>query len=314
MRLEVTLCREIIEQCLNNLDIISRENIGKKILHEIYKRKICLSEGLENHYLSYFENEKPDLLYIYHDLMAELLTYEDNVKIISEFESNIDIFENGCERTTGLDIEYLQSLVDTCYNSNDKIIISNILESYNNKLENKGISIINLEGIVNYSENNVLNSYRLPIIRKRIRASQQNSELSNWLKRFILDTSKLIIIDGYIYENSEQFLKYFLCHVPYGVSIRLYTLLNNGNTENEIRRKFTTGVYGSWSIEIFIISDKKEQHARNIYTDKYFISIDRGMGVFGRNGQTLQTDIAIDYHENIDRIDSLNMPSSRKIS
>lgn len=68
--------------------------------------------------------------------------------------------------------------------------------------------------------------------------------------------------------------------------------------------------FKDWKFELFLINSKKEQHARNIFTNKYYIHIEKGMAVFGKRGVSHQSDITIDYKKNIA---TYQMPRSRKI-
>jgi len=174
-----------------------------------------------------------------------------------------------------------------------------------------GLNVYKIQDIIDHSKNNILNDYRLPIVRKRVKTGDNSPGLSVWLSRFLRTENNLEIIDNYIFQEASNFLHYFLIHVPIGANIKIYTMLDNGVSGEQIKRRFKINAFKNWNIDVFIYTDKKEQHARNILTDNYFINIDKGMRVFGRNHMTEQSDIAVDHKCNIcDR----SMPIANEVS
>ncbi|GAF66058.1 hypothetical protein BTS2_2958 [Bacillus sp. TS-2] len=93
------------------------------------------------------------------------------------------------------------------------------------------------------------------------------------------------------------FLDYFLKHVKEGANIKLHTILNNKNTISNLISTFTNPPFDRWNISLYLFRRRRDQHAREIITNKYYIEIEKGMAVFGRYGNTDQTNITIGYKD-----------------
>lgn len=303
LKIDVVVCYSTLEICFDLYEPFSPNNDGQKILAEIHRRRLVLSENLENYYSNYFESNRPDLLDSYHQFIENCILYEDNSRFVnnSKADSRLSkIFDN----------EFYIELCRVACLTDDKIILSQLGEV----LESAcfiGITILSTIDILDESKENLLNNYRLPIIGKRIGAGESCESLSEWFSRFLKTESEFEIIDGYIYQNRFNFYLYFLRHIPRGSKIRISTLedIDNRLMAVTIKAAFTNPPFNSWKIEISIIPNKKEQHARNIITNKYFIVIDKGMRIFGngRDHQTEQSDIHIQYKN---KITSISIPAS----
>ncbi|MED2799901.1 hypothetical protein P4244_20470 [Bacillus thuringiensis] len=297
MKLDITVCHSILEFCFNdgiNLTDILQDKCDKLIvLEEIKKRRICLSDNLEEQYHNYFSQERPELLDIYQSFIGTLMGFANNIKFIDNQPAAhyFDFLEND---------SYLEVLCTICYLSEDQILLSNKLDSDQKiKLESMAISCFDIQRIQNMDEDNKLNLYRLPIIAKRIPAKIDNNSISTWLSKFLLTENEFTIVDRYIYQNSNSFLNYFLIHVQAGAKIKIYTVEGTQARRHDIYHKFNSQPFRNWDIEIYIIPNTRDQHARNILTNQYFIEIDNGMGLFGRDGLTYQGDITIQYKNQV---------------
>ncbi|MBH0164367.1 hypothetical protein IHV12_05530 [Fictibacillus sp. 7GRE50] len=289
MRIEITTCHSIIAQCLENLSQFDVSSTGNLLLGELYKRKLVIHDDLQNQYFDYFEKERPDLCDMFITLFQTLVSQQDNVKIIESY-SNKNLTSNA----------YYNTLLGISNVTEDKILLSNCTaKDFCESVSSNSINKLSSKDVLNRSNNNLLNNYRLPIIRKVIRANQSSNDLSNWLSRFLNNQDNFIIIDNYIYENRTQFLKYFLSNVKPGAYIQIFTMINKGNNESKLKSTFQSAPFNKWNFKIHIVTRKVDQHARDIITDQYYIEIDKGMMVFGRNGLTHQANITITYKEDI---------------
>lgn len=292
MKLDITVCISILEACLENIEVFNKNNEAILLLKEIHKRKLTLHTKLEIEYEEYFKKSRPELLDLYHNFISSSLINLDDVNILTNYVENPLIEQIPLTN-------YFKTLLNICDMTKDKIVFSNLLNGYIPQLMPLGIDIYDNIRILDTQGSHILNEYRIPIIRKIVKRGHSCLSLSNWLSRFLVTESNFIIIDGYIYENSDGFFNYFLNNVKSGSKITLYTLLNNGNTIANIVNKFNSPPFKNWNFEIFIIPNKRVQHARDILTDNYYIEIDKGMGVFTRSGNTDQANIAVEYKNKI---------------
>jgi len=293
MRLDIVVCYSVLEYCFSNFRNYRRENKARRILAEIERKRINLNDDLQVHYAVYFETQRADLLEDYQLWLSNQVQYEDYVRFVDDDLSNAKV-------NRIINDDYLRIAANIAYQTEDKIIFSELLVDYDNSLQDIGILQMNVDRILNRSEDNYYNRYRFPIIRKRIAAGEASAALSKWLKRIIQTETEFEIIDNYLYQSRENFKRYFLVHVPRGAKIRIYTLVTGAATESNLRREFSGADYRDFDLEVYLISDKKEQHARNILTNNYFIHLEKGMRIFGgRSGLTDQSDITVDYRDNI---------------
>lgn len=303
MNLEVTVCSSILEYCFSNLNYYDKNNTAKKVLDEIQSRRMVIHADLEESYAEFFENQRPDLVDHYREFIKQTLTYAESVKILGSYADNAN--------TVILNNRYLKLLTDVCLATHDKILFSDLFSAYVTYINQWGVNWFNRKTMVDrQNSNSILNQYRLPLIRKVVRRGNSSNALSVWMSKFLNGENSLTIIDGYLYENSDNFYRYFLRHVPNGATIKLYTL-KNGRTNSAIIRKFRSAPFNNWNFEIELILSKKDQHARDIFTSKYYIEIDKGMGVFGTSGRTHQANITIQDIDNI--YDSCLPTSTQKI-
>ena len=301
MRLDIVVCYSVLEYCFSNIRHYERENKARQILDEIERKRINLNDDLQVHYEAYFETERADLLEDYQQWLSNRVQYEDYVKLVDNDLSTADV-----DRIISDD--YLRIVTNIAYRNEDKIVFSELLNDYDADLQNIGILQMNVDRILDRSEDNYYNSYRFPIIRKRTELGGSSAKLSAWLKRIIQTETEFEIIDGYIYQERENFKNCFLVHVPSGAKIKIDTFLDRIR-EADLINEFSSVDYRNWNVEVHLIPSKKEQHARNILTNNYFIHLEKGMRIFGRNGLTDQSDITIDHR---DKITDTSMPPIRK--
>ena len=292
MKLDITLCHSILAYCFANLDHYERQNRARHLLDEIRKQRINLNDDLQVYYEVYFETQRSDLLEDYQQWFANQVIYADYVTFTPNNLSNTEI-------DNSVNDDYLRTLLNITYVNQDKIVFSELLNSYDRTLKNIGILQLNIANILDRSVNNYYNDYHFPITRKRIIAGQSSRKLSNWLKRILQTEIDFEIIDNYIYTERDNFKRYFLPHVQHGATLKIYTISSRGVQIADLIREFSSSDYTNWQIELYLIQSKRDQHARNILTNNYFVHLEKGMRIFGRNGRTDQSDINVDYRKNI---------------
>ncbi len=308
MRLDIVVCRSILEVCFELGNPFERSNEANQIMDEIYNKRINLNADLERHYENYFETQPLHLLDIYQNWIADLFTAAEGLLFLPE-----NLRHPSIDGLTG--DNYLDTLLNLTYHTRDKIVFSELLTDYDTELSALGILQMNSERILNRIENNRYNQYHFPIQRKRIIAGESSSDLSSWLSRIIQGETDITIIDPYIYVEIQNFRNYFLGHIPHGAKIKIYTAhqrnraLRRTTTDRDLIREFTHPFYNDWNIEVYIIPPR-EQHDRDILTNQYAISLGRGISIFGRRGHTFQSNIGVDYIKNIT---DNTLPTARQI-
>ncbi len=286
MKLDIVVCYSTLEFCFFDVHYYERQNKGRLILDEIRRKRVNMNDDLLVYYETYFEDQGQDLFEEYQMWFSNQVLYSEHVKFV---QNNLS-----AHAADSISDEYLKILVNIAYLNEDKIIFSELLENNYDNLKRIGILQMNIDRILNTNEDNYYNSYRFPIIRKRIAYGDSSADLSNWLRRIIQKETEFEIIDGYILQEINNFKTYFLPHVQANATIKIYTILDR-ISGSDLTDEFFHPFYSRWNIEIYLIQSKRYQHARNILTDNYFIQLEKGMRIFGENGLTDQSDITVDY-------------------
>jgi hypothetical protein len=140
-----------------------------------------------------------------------------------------------------------------------------------------------------------------------------SKELSNWLSRYIREDDYIVIYDNYIgsQENIKHFKKYILKHIKNGANIQIYTIESDNIKKKDIIKAFEDSFYNSWNIEVYLVASKKDNHPRMIVTQKYNISLERGVSAFGELGECYQT--VLDIVNNDDGTRYINKDVAKKI-
>ncbi|WP_435164475.1 hypothetical protein [Paenibacillus glycanilyticus] len=294
MKLEVTVCQSVIEQCFEGINDVFGNNI---LLNEIKRRRIVLHDELIDIYEEYFRVTRSDYFDLFSTFLSAILNNEKYSEIIDDYvdEPVVHMLFPHSRKD--------RVLANICNNTRDKLLLSNTIEAYpKSELEKRlNIKTYNAADIIDIKKSTILNSYKIPIF-KRVARGGNSSNLSSWLGRFLLNEDEITIIDNYLYENSDNFYNYILNHIDNQANIKLITKLNGRTTENDLINKFMAPPFNSWNItEILVVSGKREQHARNIVTNNYIIMIDKGMAVFGTGtaNVTDQADISIHNKEDV---------------
>ncbi len=291
MKLEIAVCYSTLAYCFTHENPFERDNKANDVLAEIKRKRVTLNDDLVVYYETYFESQQADLLEDYQLWFANQVLYTDHVKFVGNDLTSVEI-------DNIISDDYLNLLTTITYQTEDKIVFSELLDGDEVNLKAIGLLQMKVDRILDRHEDNYYNSYRLPIIRKRIEVDKSSSGLSNWLKKIIQTETYFEIIDGYIYQERANFKTYFLAYIPHQATIKIFTILD-GITETDLINEFSGPDYQHWTIEVYLIRSKREQHARNILTNNYFIQLEKGMRIFGRRGKTDQSDINIDYRHNI---------------
>lgn len=302
MKLEITLCYSVIEFCLANLNQLIRDNPATQVLDEIQRRKIILHTDLEECWRDYFEAKHPELLMLYEQFISDTVLYADKCELLDHYSVS-----QNADQLFKADESYKKLLYNISQSSKDKILFTDMIDDLI-KSPLSEVDIYNTTRILDHTEENPLNSYRLPIVNKQIPFGDHSSTLCNWMKKFWEGDSEVIICDNYIYANHQHLLDYFLQHYTNGSKIKLYTLIPRGKTDQDVIDLFINPPFDQWVFELNILNDRKEHHSREIVTSKYLIQLDKGFAVFGRNGQTDQSVIHVDYLRH-----PFPLPPARKI-
>ncbi|GAF66059.1 hypothetical protein BTS2_2959 [Bacillus sp. TS-2] len=195
MKFDITVCSSFLKACLQSYLAFGKDNI---LLNELYRNRMILNKELENEYILYFKKNHPEFLDVFLTFFQTYTIHADNVKYYDTFKSIIDI-----------DDQYYNVLINICLNTEEKILLSDNKINEKNVGSQQNINIILTENLFDKRHDNILNNYKLPIIRKVIQTGQSNEQLSMWLSRFINDEDDFIIVDNYIYENKNAFFGLF---------------------------------------------------------------------------------------------------------
>lgn len=299
MKLDITLSYTIIEFFLENLNEFEANNIGLRILQAIQQHYINLTYELEDNYDKYFQNKRMDLLDMYRTFISNIITTNEYSKLIEELPEYNEI-------NTLVNDGYYKNLLSVCFNSSDKILLSDDNCPYDSKLIDLGITKVRNNEILDVNSNNIFNFYVLPIFARRITVGLPSSVIGKWIGRYLENETDIEIIDGYIYQNIDNFNEYFLKYIKHGANIKIYTIIDRGCTKTDIINEFKSSKYLLWRIEVFIISSKKEQHARNIFTNNYYIHLEKGMNIFGKDGFTYQSDVTVGFRRDAGKYEISN--------
>jgi hypothetical protein len=244
----------------------------------MYKRKILLHEDLENEYERYIEENYPELVDFYQDFIKHIIIDGENLKIIDEYSEKYKKIA-----------DYEGLLLDLCNVSLDKIILSELDFSS----VTHPFCTLTSQDIIDKTKDNIYNSYSLPILRKVVKSRESSVRLSKWISRFWVDQRDFTIVDNYIYENKDNFYEYVLKKIHKDSQIRIITAVNRGNNKLGIENCFKNHPFNQWNIQVDFIKSKRDQHAREIITEKYYIEIEKGFAVFGKYRKTDQANINI---------------------
>ncbi len=265
MRLDIVICRSVLELCFELSNRLERNNQANQIMDEIYSKRIHLNSDLESHYEDYFTRHAPHLLQIYQDWISDLFTAAEGLMFAPE---NLD--HPNIDGLTG--DNYLDTLLNITYHTQDKIVFSELLLGYDTQLNRQGILQMDSGRILNRDENNYYNSYHFPIQRKRIVTGSSSRDLSDWFSRILQNETDVSIIDPYIYSSTTNLKRYFLCHVPHGAKVKIYTSHQNNRhlrrmtNDSDLVGEFSRPTYNNWNIEVYITPPRQE-HDRDILTN-----------------------------------------------
>lgn len=311
MKREIAVCHSILSHCFKNVNPLDQQNTALAILAEIDRNMVLMNDDIEVAYDIFFEENHPNLLADYQMWLSNKVQYANTAKIVSSHLTSSSISSLTSD-------DYLDILLNLTLIGTDKIVFSDLLTNLDIGLSALGILQMNQQRILNKVENNSYNSYRFPIIRKRIQNGESSVDLSNWLSKIIKDEMNITIIDPYIYANRQNLKTLFLNHVAPNATIKIYTTLNRNTRIGSVRRtltnadlstEFSHADYSTWTMEVYTMP-QGEQHARNILTNQYYIHLEKGLAIFKDGVHTAQSDITIGF---IDNITDNSMPAATRI-
>lgn len=265
-------------------------NNSQIYLDELNRREICLSKELiykikEKNMTQTTENLQ--LVEAINNLFDPLIANANQftpIKIVNK-DDCIEQFED----------PYEKEIINVANNTKDKIILSDIIEK-NYKLPN--INIIKTDELKDPHNENILNQYRLPII-KNIRKGENSYKVGRWLERFFYDSKTITIVDPYFYYNIQNSVRYLLNYLDSKVEIKIYMRkLNLGKNTKQIMSSAIRNELQKFSKVKIYIFDETEQHDRFILNENYYIYFGKGLQVLGK-GKTHQSEIRINKKEDI---------------
>lgn len=310
MKLKITVCHSILSYCFANINPLDQGNPALSILAEIDRNTVLINDDLEVAYEIFFEEKHPELLANYQMWLSNKALYANATKIVS---SNL----NSHSITALTTDDYLEILLNLTIIGEDKVVFSDLLTTMDNSLAALKILQMNQIRILNRSQSNYYNSYRFPILRKRVENGDSATDLSNWLARIIKTETDITIIDPYIYSSVGNLKMLFLSHVPNGATIKIYTALYHTRvgsrrrmlTNGDLITEFSHTDYAAWNMEVYVIPTQG-QHARCILTNNYFIHLEKGLAIFGNGISAAQSMINVDFIQNVE---STALPAATQI-
>lgn len=289
--LEITICVSILKE----MQSCSLTNVSDDVFElerRLRQHTMVISQELQSEYLNYFRQNNLNIDW----LKQYLLRRMDTHRILSVNKGN-KTFSHGID-------SYLDAILNTCFASKDKLLLSENTKIKNDDLKKAGIERLGMKQILDKSVDNTFTKYTLPIINYCVKEGQDSKELAEWLGRFIECGSYYTLYDNYFSEkdNLKNFKKYVLKYIPKGSEVEVNTLVEDDKARLNLESQLKTQ-YPEWKISVRRVSSKKDSHARILRNELYTMNIDRGLSVFGRDGKTFASIITISESELLNRYD-----------
>lgn len=291
--LDITVCRSILEKCMD-IDTFFTSSDSVKVANRIRQHRMVVSSKLLEYYEEYFNSKSPEYKYWYQSLVEKVLYSQERAVFAEEKNVKINFIKNA---------EYLNELLNVCYNSADRLVVSDDPKIDDSILKKYKIESIKTKDILDKGANNTFTKFTMPIHMKNIENDEKSIDIAEWIGRFLKNQKYIVIFDNFIAtkDNIRNLRKYILKFIEQGADVIIYTFeIENVNKQNIID-EFTSKYYSKWNIEIYLIKRKRDQHGRIILTEKHTIQLDRGISLFGVDGRTYQCIINIDSNEDVER-------------
>lgn len=268
------------------------ENV--KMAERIHQHCMIVSVELMNEYEKYFRQKGQEWLDWYMNYCAQSFNIEEFVKI-KELGEKRHVVKEGT---------YYNELIELCASTTDKILLGEM--SKKGLFEKKyGIHIFNQNDILDESGGNEFSKYTLPVLGHTVRAGEESINIAKWLGRFISKEKYIQIYDNYLAtpDGIKNLKKYILKYIKEDTEIEIYSMIHPDEMkEEDVVEEFEGSYYSKWKVRLYENLAKRKLHTRVIQGEKYIISIDRGLSVFGNCGKTFQTLIYIHQSENAQRV------------
>lgn len=287
--LELTVCVTLLKGLIMPQSMLLADNDTRRLANGISQHKIVISEELKEQYLNYCqENEIPvEHMKLF---LAKYMNIESKCCIV-------DVGE--CTKFKNETNPYLKALKNTCYKSQDKIILSDHSKLNKTDLASQGIELIRKnETNIDVSFNSYT-KYTFPIVTWRISKDEDSKELGAWLGRIIKEEDSFVIYDNYFGDpnNIKNFKKYVLKYIPKNKDITIVTIETNDIKKQDITEELKKELYKDWNIEVYLAKNKIENHPRVISMPHCTIELDRGLSTFGKEGKTFSSSVTIRRNE-----------------
>ncbi len=278
---DVVLCYSILELCMQ-VDAFSSEIDAVQMVLRLRQHRAVVSEALMDFYEAYFREKGPGFLQWYQDIWAGR-AYSNELAVMNECEIHKKYVQNQ---------PYYNELIALAVNTAEKIILMeprNKIQKYMKK--EWGISAFGKADILDDRGTNGFSMLTLPVHGKRVEEGESSTAIAKWIGYFLAKENYIQIFDNYLLtgEGIRQFKKYFLKYIKEGTDIEIFSMEDSSFPEQQIKSEFSKPEYQKWNFSIYLVKDKKGWHARAIQGSKYIIQVERGISVFGRNGETFQT-------------------------
>lgn len=283
--LEITVCMTILKELLG-IELLGAAADARELAQKIFQHRLVLSYELNKSYMEYCNQNGIDCERIQHYL-EKIVTNKEESRIINTEEYQ--------DKFTGESNSYLRALKNTCYSSNDRILLSEHSKLNVGTLHTEGIELIRKEELEIEKNRNSFTKYTFPIVSYQINEGESSKELSSWIGRILEQEKSFVIYDNYFadHENIKNFRKYILRYIPKGADIVIVMAETENIKKADIVRIIAAQDYGQWNVEVYLVKSKKDSHPRVIATPTYSIYLDRGISTFGRQGKTFSSLLAI---------------------
>lgn len=294
--IDIVLCRSILEKC-KSVDAFSGDPENVKMIWRIRQHRMVISEKLMDFYEEHFQKKGPEWLEWYRGFCTDIFYTKERSVIVASLIDRCYIKKNA----------YYNELVSVALSkeTEDNIIVMDSKHRIGqNNIKELGISVFDSRDINDVSGSNLFSMYTLPVNGKAVSEGEDSKSIARWLGRFLREENYIQIYDNYLLteDGIEHLKKYILKYVEEKTEIEIYSLQNEDFSEQQIKDIFAEEYYKKWKFSIYLVDNKQTLHTRRIQGSKYIIQIDRGISVFGRNGETFQSIIDVFENDGASRI------------
>lgn len=291
--LEITVCMTVLKNLLEKDLLIDGTQEEYEMLQKILQHKIVLSDELNESYMSYCAENHINVERL-QQFLVKIINNEEQCRILSGNDRN-----NKFSKETNV---YLRALKNACYDSKDRVLISEHSKLNKVSLQSVGIEMVRKDEMSIEKDKNLFTQYTFPITAYMIKENEDSKELAAWIGRILRQEKSFAIYDNYFTsaENIKNFNRYVLKYIPEKSDIIIVTTETENIVESDIVTVFQGQDYSKWNVEVYLVKSKKESHARVISTPTYTILLDRGLSTFGKSGKTFSSLLTIKKNENYD--------------